>query len=126
MASSEGIAGKMSDLLFKSKAVWVTAVATAMIWITDHLPQKIRRKILSSEYCGKDLDDRLTVKIFAGWSMIKAVHRMLTINMRPQLQIGQHVGNLKVVRLGSQEPVSVANLCASSGRPLILNFGSCT
>jgi len=116
----------MASLFLKAKVVVVTALATVIICVTDHLPQSIRRRVLSSEYSGKELEERLAVKIFAGWSTTKAVYRMLSINMNPLLKIGQHVGDLKVLRLSTQEVVTVVGLTTSPARPLVLNFGSCT
>jgi len=115
----------MKAFLMQIKVICITAMAAIMIFTTDHLPQGIRRKMLSSEYKGQDLEDRLQVQIFAGWSTVKAVYHMLGINMRPQLQIGQTVSNLKVLRLVTQEEVSITSL-STSARPLVLNFGSCT
>jgi hypothetical protein len=116
----------MGGMLFKAKVVCITALATITIWTTDHLPQKVRRKLLSSEYHGEDLEERLAVTIFSGWPTTRALYRMLTVNMRPKLKIGQHVGDLKVVRLGSQREVKLTELSSSPLRPLVLNFGSCT
>jgi len=115
----------MASIILTAKVIGFTALATVMICVTDHLPQSIRRRVLSKEYSGKELEDRLAVRIFAGWSTTKAVYRMLSVNISPLLQIGQHVGDLKVLRLSTQEVVSMVGMSTPS-RPLILNFGSCT
>jgi len=112
----------MERFLLQAKIVCITAMASVTIFTNDHLPDRLRRRMLSTEYRGKDLEDRLAVRIFAGWSTVKAIYHMLSINMRPQLQIGQSVGNLKVLRLSSHEEVSLASMSTSATRPLVLNF----
>jgi len=116
----------MKTIFLLAKIACLTFIAAVIIFITDHLPQGLRRKLLSSEYAGQDLEDRLAVQIFAGWPTVKAIHHMLSINMRPQVQIGQPVRNLQVLKLQSQEEVALTSLTTSPTRPLVLNFGSCT
>jgi len=117
---------RMASVLLKLKAMFIAVMACFMIFVNDHLPQFIRRKLLSKEYSGQGLEDRLAVQIFAGWSTVKAIYHMLTINMTPQLQVGQQVSELKVLQLSSLARVPITSLSTSSSRPLVLNFGSCT
>jgi len=116
----------LGNILLKVKVVAITTLACVMILVSDHLPHSLRKKMLSKEYSGKDLEARLAVKIFSGWSTVTAIYHMLSVNRNPNSQVGQQVDDLKMLRLSSQAMVSMADLSASPSRPLILNFGSCT
>jgi len=96
-----------------------------MIWIIDHLPATLQRKILSREYSGAELEERLKLRLFQGWHTFKAIHRMASINMFPALNIGDQVGSLRVRDIRAGTEVYLSEL-AKGDRPLVLNFGSCT
>jgi len=96
---------------------------TTMIFLIDHLPNNIRRKILSSEYSGAALEARLKQSLFKGTSTVRALWRMSSVNMNPQTHVGAPVPLIPVL-LDNKE-IMLSSL-ASGDRPLLLNFGSCT
>jgi len=113
--------------LLQVKVICITILASVMLFLRDNLPEFIRRRMLpKADFSGTTLEERLKIRVFAGWATVKAIYHMRSINIRPRLAVGEHVGDLKVLRLSSQEEVSVAKMCTSASRPLVLNFGSCT
>ena len=113
--------------LLRCKVGDVAAVIrdTLLIWLIDWLPNHIRRRILCKEYSGDALERRLKLRIFGGYRMVKALWRFAKVNRKPMVAIGSEVPHLRVLRLDSEAEVPLLSL-ARTGRPLVLNFGSCT
>ena len=99
-----------------------------MVFLIDKLPEKTRRRILSNEYSGEDLERRLKITIFKGLSTIKALWRMSSVNLRPLVRVGDRVeggANPPVISLANGEQLTLGDL-ARGERPLVVNFGSCS
>ena len=96
-----------------------------MVYLIDKLPQSTRRKILSKEYSGEDLERRLTITIFKGFSTVKALWRMASINLQPQTRVGERIPATPVLSLETGQQLMLGDL-ARSERPLVVNFGSCS
>ena len=73
------------------KLLAAVAKYTFQVAIVDLLPMSMRRSILSQEYEGEMLEKRLTQRIFKGFSTVKALWRMSSVNMRPRLRVGDSV-----------------------------------
>lgn len=119
----------MASLRTRLLDVLDTAKSCVMIWTIDLLPNYYRRRLLSSEYKGEELEQRLKLRIGGGYRMIKALWRMTSINRNPPVKLGAAAPHLHVLRLDddaeAMEEISLLSL-ATPGRPLVLNFGSCT
>ena len=117
-------------LVLHARIFCETISMTIMILLLDYLPNFIRRWILSKEYTGVDLENRLELKIFGGTAMIRELHRMNKVNMAPCLRVGDWVSPpfpaspLKMHVLSSDTTSLLSNMQTS--RPMVLNFGSCT
>lgn len=94
-----------------------------MIVLIDNMPNHVRRNILSNEYSGAALEERLTQSIFRGPSTVRALWRMGSVNMNPQTHVGEKMPDIPVVVDNSEIMLSTL---ATGARPLLLNFGSCT
>lgn len=103
--------------------VGTVAKYSFMIWLIDRLPDVVRRSILAKEYEGEMLEKRLTQRIFKGASTVRALWRMSSINLRPRVRVGDAAPPTPVLLDGRE--VCLTSL-ACGGRPLLLNFGSCT
>jgi len=81
------------------------------------------------------------MKIGGGWRMFQALYRMSRINMYPAVKSGEFVPIGTVVKSlslsgtsrieegnegDSRSLVDISSLVSRKGRPLVLNFGSCT
>jgi len=97
---------------------------TFQVWLIDHLPDSMRRRLLSREYSGKQLEKRLTQRIFKGMATMRALWRMSSINLRPKVRVGDPAPATPVLLKGAA--VSLPSLASANTRPLLLNFGSCT
>ena len=92
-----------------------------MVWLIDLLPQPLRRKILSAEYSGAMLEERLTQRIFKGMPTVRALWRMGSINYRPHVRVGDAAPPTPVLLDG--EATTLPELTRGE-RPLLINFGS--
>ena len=110
---------------YRSQVALAGTVASYVfqIWLVDRLPNSIRRSILSKEYSGEMLERRLTQRIFKGMSTVRALWRMSSINLRPQVRVGDVAPPTPVLLNGVE--VALPSL-AQGERPLLINFGSCT
>eukprot|EP00038_Savillea_parva_P009401 m.183307 g.183307 ORF g.183307 m.183307 type:complete len:120 (+) comp15783_c0_seq1:61-420(+) len=111
----------------------VTLVRTSMYFVIitaiDISPEWFRRRVLSDEYSGKELDERVKLKLFGGWQMALALFHMTSINKYPKLAVGDEVpASLNVIALRDgvdAGAVPLTSLCRTSV-PLVINFGSCS
>lgn len=123
---------------------------TTVYWLTinllDFAPNPIRRRILSNEYSGDALEKRLNMRIGGGWRVYAALWRMSKINMFPRLRVGDNVPKkeLLIYPLLSLDQSPENNETAKylpshdngaidlysfgnhDGKPVIINFGSCS
>ena len=84
-----------------------------------------RESVRPRRYSGENLEERLKICVFKGWSTVKALYRMSSVNLRPRLSVGDALpAALSVLTLGGKTRL-LAGL-AQGDRPLVLNFGSCT
>jgi len=98
-----------------------------MVFLVDRLPERTRRNILAPEYSGEMLEQRLTQRIFKGMPTIRALWRMSSINLFPRVAVGDPVPNTLVLSPTGRATAVVNLECLSQeGRPLVLNFGSCS
>ena len=116
----------MLSLLYRAGSVLFSWL---MINALDMAPQSLKRRVLQGEYQGEMLEKRLSMKIGGGLSMLLALWRMASINMVPELHVGDPIttsdtftevqkGSIKSeVNLGEQHRPKV---------PLLINFGSCS
>jgi hypothetical protein len=100
-----------------------------MINFLDFAPNSMRRRILSGEYQGEALEQRLQLKIGGGWRMFKALWRMSSVNMRPAVTQGDVLPSGTVVASiddNNDALIDLAALSRGSKTPLVINFGSCS
>ena len=95
------------------------------VYIVDLLPMATRRSILSQEYEGDMLEKRLTQRIFKGFSTVKALWRMSSVNMRPRLRVNDRVPEGVPLTDLKGNALQLRDLMQGD-RPLVLNFGSCS
>lgn len=94
-----------------------------MITALDYAPNFVRRKVLSGEYKGNALERRLEMKIGGGWRMLTELYRMARVNDTPVLAKGDRIPKLELYSLdGKMRRLPRPR----NGRPLVINFGSCT
>ena len=106
--------------------LWLTVAKYALsVFLIDKLPNHMRRRILSAEYSGDDLEERLKMRIFKGWPTVRALWRMSSVNLYPQVRVGDAAPMVRVHSLDSRDEMALLALSKGS-QPLVLNFGSCT
>ena len=71
------------------------------------------------------LEKRLTQRIFKGFSTVKALWRMSSVNMRPRLRVNDRVPEHMPLTDLKGNALQLRNLMRGD-RPLVLNFGSCS
>ena len=108
----------------KIELAFTVAKYSFMVYIVDVLPNGMRRRILSKEYSGEMLEKRLTQRIFKGFGTIQALWRMTSINLHPRVKVGEPIPATPVFSLDGKEVMLGA--LATQGRPLLINFGSCS
>lgn len=98
-----------------------------IINILDFAPNRLRRHILSGEYSGDALEERLKLRIGGGWRVFRALWQMSRVNMFPLLSTGDVLPkkSLIVHALKDAAPIDLLDLVDSS-MPLVVNFGSCS
>ena len=129
------VPGCIPKLLYPIRIFGQTVLYFSMISILDYAPNFIRRKILSREYQGDALEERLKLKIGGGFRMFLELYKMSYVNLRPTLSEGDKVLDgmmLLPLSLASNNDCSSATnlidltMLPKEDRPLVLNFGSCT
>jgi hypothetical protein len=110
----------------------------AMITMLDHAPDSLRRQVLSGEYDGEALEERLKMSIAGGWPMLKALWHFSRVQNHSAIHVGDEipVGKLALVPVTPTSErtnadldrrVDLSSLCSSNEeRPLVINFGSCS
>lgn len=75
-----------------------------VITALDYAPDSLRRKVLSSEYEGSALEQRLQMRISGGWSMLAALWKMARVNRQPALKVGDTIGDsgIHIVSAGTR------------------------
>lgn len=100
-------------------------LAAVMLWLLDFLC--IRRKVLPRMQDGPD-DPPLCVsdsnRMFT-WESLRAVWHGQKLDFLKSAHLGQDAPNTEVVLVQERRPVRLLD-CTRGGRPLILNFGSCS
>ena len=109
------------------KIALVTTVSkySVKLFLVDHLPQFMKRRIMSKRFAGEALEQRLQMRLFKGWATIKALWRMSSINLYPRVRVGQSAPHTPVLLLDDNKVINLVEM-AHGTRPLVLNFGSCT
>lgn len=105
-----------------------------MVFLIDMLPEKTRTEILSQEYTGEALEQRLKMRVFKGPRTVKALWRYSSINFYPQVAVGQPAPVTPVVALaGGREYTMLSELVSAfrtrlqdshSHDPAVLSLGS--
>ena len=121
-----------STFLFYLKLFVACFIDFVMITLLDYAPNSWRRSVLKHEYEGEALEERLKMKIGGGWVMFRELWRMGFVNMRPNLAVGDQIpAGIPLFPCGkvggqSLELSTLVEQAKKAGRPLVLNFGSCS
>lgn len=104
----------------------IVARATFFMFIIDHLPLRMRRRVLRREYSGEALEQRLQMKVFGGMAMVRALWHMTGVNEQPQVAVGMLAPPTPVLKLRGERAMMLPDVGGSAEVPLVLNFGSCS
>jgi hypothetical protein len=117
----------LAAIVFYAKLFAAVLTDFVMITFLDYAPNSIRRSVLKNEYEGEALEERLKMKIGGGWTMFRELWRMASVNMRPSLAVGDQIPtNIPLVSCDKRKSTLELSTLAQVGRPLVLNFGSCS
>lgn len=103
-----------------------TALITFVFLVRDYGPGPIRRAVLRME---EATGIPASVKLFTGWSHIKAVYQSHMLATYPTLAQGDDISKAVITELatsGARSALPFADACTSASRVTVLNFGSCS
>lgn len=75
------------------------------------------------------LKDKLGIEqgIYGGWPMIKQIYSLIYRTTVPEDKTGERLADsLTMIDFKSKKTISLVEFCKRAGKPVVLNFGSCT
>jgi hypothetical protein len=127
----------LRSLRFQLRLLSHVLVCVVMITLLEYGPNWWRRRILKHEYEGAALEARLQMKISGGWSMVRALYHMSSVNLRPSLAVGSPCPERGITLVRADGGAGSSGVAAAAeavelrtlsrpGVPLLINFGSCS